>query len=75
MEDCNAVQNPIVLGFKMSKSKNGVRVDPTHYKQIVGSLMYLTTTRADLMYVVSLLSRFMAQPNKLHFLAAKRVLR
>ena len=37
--------------------------------------MYLTATRLDLMYVVCLLSRFMANPTKLHWQAAKRVLR
>lgn len=37
--------------------------------------MYITTTRPDIHYVVSLISRFMAKPTKLHHLAAKRVLR
>ncbi|KAL6339088.1 hypothetical protein AAG906_024239 [Vitis piasezkii] len=32
-------------------------VDKTYYKQVVGSLMYLTTTRPDLMFVVSIISR------------------
>ena len=45
------------------------------YKQLIGSLMYLTATRPDLMYVVSLMSRFMASPTELHLQAAKRVLR
>ena len=45
------------------------------YKQLVGSLMYMTATRPDLMYVVCLLSRFMSTPTELHLQAAKRVLR
>ena len=45
------------------------------YKQLVGSLMYLTTTRSDLMYAVSLISRFMTSPTELHLQATKRVLR
>lgn len=75
MEGSNAVHNPIVPGFKMFKDENGVNADATYYKQIMGSLMYLTTTRPNLMFVVSLISRFMAQPTKLHFQATKRVLR
>ena len=37
--------------------------------------MYLTTTRPNLMYIVSLMSRFMASPTELHLQAAKIVLR
>ena len=37
--------------------------------------MYLTTTRPDIMFVVSLLSRYMDHPTELHFEVAKRVLR
>ncbi|KAK9931774.1 hypothetical protein M0R45_019038 [Rubus argutus] len=75
MEGSNAVLNPIVPGFKISKDETGVEVDATFYKQIVGSLMYLTATRPDLMYAVSLISRYMSQPTELHHMAAKRILR
>lgn len=75
MEECNAVSNPIVPGVKITKDENGVVVDSTIYKQLVGSLIYLTSTRPDLMYIVSLISRYMSQPTELHFMAAKRVLR
>lgn len=37
--------------------------------------MYLTATRPGLMFVVSLISRFMANPTELHFAAAKRIMR
>jgi hypothetical protein len=37
--------------------------------------MYLTVTRPDLMFGVSLISRFMARPTMAHWLAAKRILR
>lgn len=62
MEECNAVHNPIVSGFKMTKDEDEVKVDSTYFKQIVGSLMYLTKTRPDLMFIVSLICRFMAHP-------------
>ncbi|XP_048229099.1 secreted RxLR effector protein 161-like [Ricinus communis] len=42
---------------------------------MVGSLMYLTATRPDLMFVVSLISRFMASPTQLHYVAVKRIMR
>lgn len=37
--------------------------------------MYLSATQAYMMYVVSLLSRFMEEPIELHYQVAKRVLR
>ncbi|CAI8615091.1 unnamed protein product [Vicia faba] len=55
--------------------KNGVKVDSTKYKQIVDCLVYLAATRPDLMYVLSLISRFMNYPTELHMHAVKRVLR
>ncbi|CAL2241824.1 unnamed protein product [Prunus armeniaca] len=75
MEDCNSVQNPIVPGTKLNKDVGGELVNSTHFKQIVGSLMYLTATRPDPMFVVSLISRYMESPTELHYQKAKRVLR
>ncbi|XP_062020877.1 secreted RxLR effector protein 161-like [Rosa rugosa] len=75
MERCNPVKNPIVPGCRLVKDEGGTRVDPTAYKQMVGSLMYLTATRPDLMYVVSLISRFMEAPTELHQQAIKRIFR
>lgn len=75
MEDCNGVKNPMVPGVKLNMDEGGDRVDETLYKQIIGSLVYITTTRPDLQFSVSLLSRFMAKPTQLHLQAAKRFLR
>ncbi|WJZ84648.1 hypothetical protein VitviT2T_004242 [Vitis vinifera] len=75
MEESNSVKNPIVPGDRLTKNEGEVKVDATKYKQLVGSLMYLTATRPDLMYVVCLISRFMASPTEMHLQAAKRVLR
>ncbi|XP_040372964.1 secreted RxLR effector protein 161-like [Rosa chinensis] len=75
MEKSNVVCNPIVPGCKMHRDEDGVRVDETLYKQIVGSLMYITATRPDMMFVVSLISRYMARPTELHMQVAKRALR
>ncbi|CAL2255656.1 unnamed protein product [Prunus armeniaca] len=75
MDQCNPVQNPVVPGFKLMKDEDGVRIDSTLYKQMVGSLMYLIATRPDLMFIVSLISRYMERPTEIHLQAAKRVLR
>lgn len=75
MANNNAVKNPIVPGTKLSKDEGGIKVDGTLFKQVVGSLMYLTVTRPDLMYGVSLISRFMSSPTMSHWSAAKKILR
>ncbi|KAM1447548.1 hypothetical protein ACFXTO_006639 [Malus domestica] len=75
MDQCNPVHNPVVPGFKLAKDEDGVRIDSTLYKQMVGSLMQLTATRPDLMFIVSLISKYMERPTEIHLQAAKRVLR
>jgi hypothetical protein len=75
MDQCNPVKNPVVPGHKLSKDEDGERVDSTLYKKIVGSLMYLTVTRPDITFIVSLISRYMEHPTAMHLQATKRVLR
>jgi len=62
MIESREVNSPIVPGSKLSKDADGVAVNESFYKQIIGSLMYLTSTRPDLVYNVSLISRYMARP-------------
>lgn len=73
MERSNSVKNPIVPGQKLTKAGAGDPVDPTEFKQLIGSLRYLTTTRPDLIYSVNLVSRYIESPTEQHLLAAKRM--
>jgi len=66
MENCNAVKNPIVPGTRLSKDDARTKVDATMFKQVVGILMYLTAIRPDLMYGVSLISKFKSSPTESH---------
>jgi hypothetical protein len=57
-------------------SKEGIKFeDATKYRQLVGSLIYLTTTKLDISFVVGILSRFMENPCKGNWFVAKRVLK
>ncbi|XP_022984442.1 uncharacterized protein LOC111482742 [Cucurbita maxima] len=66
---------PSELGLKLHKDIDGREVDNRYFKQIVGSLMYLTSTRPDIMYAVSMISRYMEHPTEKHLNAARRILR
>jgi len=74
MKDCNPINTLVNFGLKLHKYHEGKKVDNTLYKQIVGSLIYLTKTRPDIMYYVSLISRYVENPTKMHLLAAKRII-
>jgi len=54
------------VGMKLSKSENEESVDGIIYRSLVGSLIYLTATRPDLMFAVSMLSLFIKSPKKSH---------
>lgn len=75
MENAYPASTPMELGLKLSKHDVSEAFDATIYRSLVGSLMYLTTTRPDIMFSVSLLSRFMTSPKRSHWEAGKRVLR
>ena len=75
MQECKVAITPTVMGLKLNKEDNSKDFDPSLYKSIFGSLMYLTATRPDIMHAVSLISRFMERPKKAHWQAAKRILR
>ena len=66
MMNCKRVVTPIASGTKLSKEDYGSKVDPTLYKRLVGSLMYLTATRHDIMFAISLILRFMESPRNTH---------
>ncbi|XP_059067748.1 secreted RxLR effector protein 161-like [Cryptomeria japonica] len=52
-----------------------ILADPTLYRHIIGSLMYLVNTRPDICSAVNALSRFMCEPQEMHLVVAKHILR
>eukprot|EP00253_Pinus_taeda_P017055 PITA_17055 len=75
MQNSKAAVTPTVVGLKLTKEDNNKDFDPKLYKSKVGSLMYLTATRPDIMHAVSLISIFMERPKEIHWQEAKRILR
>ena len=77
MSDCNPKLVPCELNInKISCDESKVLEDPTLYREIVGSLIYLMTcTRPDLSFIVTRLSQYMNRPTNAHLNYAKNVLR
>eukprot|EP00253_Pinus_taeda_P008187 PITA_08187 len=75
MDECKAVFVRLQQDNKLQVDDGSKYANATLYRQLVGSLIYLTTTRPDLAYAVSVLSQLMTQPHENHWLAAKGVLR
>jgi hypothetical protein len=75
MKECNPAETPIPLGTKLIKKHEGPTVDPTLYKSLVGSLLYLTATRPDIMYAASLVSKYTESPKDSHWKMVKRILK
>lgn len=53
----------------------GDKVDETHFRSLIGFLMYLIPTRHDILFSMNLLSRLMHCASELHLKVAKRVVR
>jgi hypothetical protein len=75
MADCKPRYTPCEQKVDCS-SESEETVDPTKYREVVGSLVYaMTCTRPDLSYVVTKLSQHLNRPLRSHWVAAKHVLR
>nr|GEU56541.1 retrovirus-related Pol polyprotein from transposon TNT 1-94 [Tanacetum cinerariifolium] len=73
MDSCNSVDTPMVDRLKLDEDPLGIPVDQTRFFSMVGSLMYLTASRPDLVFVVCMCARYQASPTKNHLEALKRV--
>ena len=74
MEDFKAAPFPFLSGIRLEEGGSTPLVDITLYRQLIGSLLYLTHLRPNISYVVSDTSRYMQNPNELHWKATQRIL-
>ena len=75
MEDCKPMGTKMIIGCKLTKNDDSPNVDQTTYRSMIGSLLYLTPSRLDIMHVVCLVARFQSSPKESHAVAIKRIFR
>ena len=75
MDECKAMSTPMNPKERLCKQDGTSQVDEGYFRSLISCLMYLSATRPDIQFAVSLLSRFMHCATEMHLQAAKRVLR
>ena len=58
MEGCKVVNTPMVTGCKLSKDDTSLATYQKSYRSMIGSLLYVTTSRPDVMHAVGQVARF-----------------
>ncbi|GJY75014.1 retrovirus-related pol polyprotein from transposon TNT 1-94 [Tanacetum coccineum] len=75
MGQIDSVDTPMVEKSKLDEDLQGIPIDATLYRGMIGSLMYLTSSRPDLIYAVCLCARYQAKPTEKHLNTVKRIFR
>ncbi|GKB39116.1 putative ribonuclease H-like domain-containing protein, partial [Tanacetum coccineum] len=75
MDLSDPVDTPMVDRLKLDEDLMGIPVDQTRFRGMVGSLMYLTASRPDLVFAVCMCARYQAKPTKKYLEAIKRIFR
>jgi hypothetical protein len=75
MEKCKPIKTHVPTNGHLDLDEGGNSVDQTLYRSMIGSLLYLTTSRPDIMFNVSMCARFQSNPKKAHLRTVKKILR
>jgi hypothetical protein len=73
MEDCKPVSTHMQTNCKLSKDDDSKSTDQRKYRSMIGILLYLTTSRPDVMQEGGQVARFQEAPKESHVLAVKRI--
>ena len=71
LTSCSAMKTPMAPPLTLDKDSNGKSVNVTLYRGMIGSLLYLTASRPDIMYTTCLCARYQADPKESHLIAVK----
>lgn len=73
--EAQPISSPMVLSYKLSKTRSDLFSDPTLFTSVVGALQYATFTRPNINYVVNKASQFIWYPLDTHWTAVERILK
>nr|GEW15680.1 reverse transcriptase domain-containing protein [Tanacetum cinerariifolium] len=73
MESCDPVGTPMEIKDKLDLDLNGTPVDATKYRSMIGALMYLTSSRPDIVHATCLCARYQAKPTETHLKEVKMI--
>ncbi|GJU34002.1 retrovirus-related pol polyprotein from transposon TNT 1-94 [Tanacetum coccineum] len=74
-DTCDPVDTPMVEKSKLDKDKERKAVDLSHYRVMIGTLLYLTASRPDLQFAICMCARYQTRPTKNHLHTVKRIFR
>jgi hypothetical protein len=75
LENAKSIKTPMATNGHLDLDEGGTIVDQKLFRSIIGSLLYITASRPDVMFGVCTCARFQASPRDVHLKAAKRILR
>jgi hypothetical protein len=75
MLECKSMNTPMEMKLKLLVDTLSELIDVTLYRQIIGSLMYLTNTRPDICFFMNSLNQFLVEPRHVHLVVIKHVMR
>ncbi|GJU82115.1 retrovirus-related pol polyprotein from transposon TNT 1-94 [Tanacetum coccineum] len=73
MDNCHSIGTPLATKPKLDVDLSGEPVDQSDYRSKIGSLMYLTSSRPDLVQAVCYCARYQARPTQKHLKEVKRI--
>ena len=75
IDEWKPIKTPIPSNRHLNLDEGDKSVDQTLYHSMIGSLLYLTASRPDIMFSVCMCARFQANPKETHLIVVKRILR
>nr|GEU69636.1 hypothetical protein [Tanacetum cinerariifolium] len=72
---CDPVDTSMVEKSKLDEDKEGKAVDPSHYRSMISTLLYLIASRPNLQFPIGMCARYQARPTEKHLHAVKRIFR